>query len=226
MWWKDLLLFLFPGHCLVCGRILRVPGECLCLSCEYQLPRTAFLDKSDNPVFQNFWGRIPVEMASSLLRFEKGSAYQQLIHEMKYRQNRKAGIALGLLMGIMVRETVFATCDVIIPVPLHPRRQRRRGFNQSELLALGIHRQTGIPVCTSVLLRTTHHPSQTSLGRYDRYCNVSDKFSLSPGSPGLDGKRVLLVDDVITTGSTLEACGRVLLRHFSCKLYFLSACCA
>ena len=87
MWWNDLLLFLFPGHCLICGRILKVPGEHLCLFCEYQLPRTGFLDKADNPVFQNFWGRIPVEMASSLLRFEKGSAYQQLIHEIKYKKN-------------------------------------------------------------------------------------------------------------------------------------------
>jgi ComF family protein len=219
MWWNDLMLYFFPVLCLVCGKRLCRPGEVLCLECEYNLPKTGYLDQYDNPVNQAFWGRVPVEMGTSLFRFEKGSAYQSLFHELKYRGNTNAGLYLGRLLGQELLHSSFSTCDILVPVPLHKKRQLKRGYNQTEVIARGASEITGIPIESKLLKRSTHHPSQTSLGRYDRYLNVKGNFFVPPEAPDVNGKRILLIDDVLTTGSTLEACSIALLRNFNALIY-------
>lgn len=219
MWWTSLRLHFFPSLCLVCGKRLSSPGEILCLECEYNLPKTGYCEQINNPVYQTFWGRVPVEMGTSLFRFEKGSAYQVLLHELKYHGNTAAGLYLGRLLGRELLHSSFSVCDILVPVPLHKKRLQKRGYNQSEVIANGASEITGIPVVSKLLNRTTHHPSQTSLGRYDRYLNVNGNFNVSPRAPDVNGKRILLIDDVLTTGSTLEACSLEILRHFNALIY-------
>lgn len=226
MWWNDLLTFFFPVHCLVCGKKLSSPAQVLCLRCEFNLPRTGYMNRIDNPISQSFWGRVPVEMGTSLFRFEKGSAYQVLLHELKYRGNQKAGYYMGRLLGNELVHSTYSGCDVMVPVPLHPRRFKERGFNQSEIIASGISASTGIPVVSNLLTRTVHNKSQTSLGRYARYENIHGNFQVSSNAPDVNGKKILLVDDVITTGSTLEACSIELLRNFQCLVFVATVSCA
>ena len=178
MWWTDLLMLFLPVNCLVCQKKLSSPGEVLCLECEFNLPRARFHDPVNNPVSRSFWGRVPVEMGTSLLRFEKGSAYQGLLHDLKYRGNLRAGLYLGRLLGNEIIHSSFSACDVIIPVPVHRKRLQKRGFNQSEIIATGTSEITGIPLVTNLLIRSVHHHSQTSMGRYDRYENISGNFRI------------------------------------------------
>jgi len=213
------MLYFFPQLCLVCGKRLSGPGEILCLECEYNLPKTGYGDLENNPVNQAFWGRVPTEMGTSLFRFEKGSPYQTLLHELKYRGNQKAGLYLGRMLGLELLHTSFSGCDMLVPVPLHKKRLKKRGYNQSEVIARGASEITRIPVVTGLLIRTTHHPSQTSMGRYERYQNIKGNFSIPPGAPDITGRKILLIDDVMTTGSTLEACSQELLNIFNCRIY-------
>ena len=226
MWLSDLFMFFFPANCLVCGKKLHSPGGVLCLPCEYNLPRTGYRDSLNNPVNQVFWGRVPVEMGTSLFRFEKGSDYQTLLHDLKYRGNRLVGYYLGRLLGHELASSSFASCDLMVPVPLHPRKLRQRGYNQSEVIARGTSEVTGIPVETGLLERAVHQRSQTSLGRYARYENVSGNFRLTRHPPDVNGKKILLIDDVVTTGSTLEACSLELLKSFRCLIYIATVSCA
>jgi len=222
-WMLDLLMFFFPVNCLVCGKRLNSTGEVLCLACEYKMPRTNY---SDNSISKLFWGRTPVEMGTSLFRFEKGSSYQALLHDLKYRGNKKAGSYLGNLLGYELKHSSFSACDSLVPVPLHQKRFRERGYNQSEIIARGVSRVTGIPLESNLLKRSGHQNSQTSMGRYERFENVRDKFQLTRHPPDMNGKKILLIDDVITTGATLEACSLVLFRHFNCLVYVATVCCA
>lgn len=226
MWWKELGLFIFPSYCITCGRKLSSQKEVLCLNCEYDLPRTGFGTDPDNPVNQLFWGRIPVENATSLLRFQKGSTYQSLLHDLKYKGNQQAGLFLGHLLGREIRQSSMANCQLIVPVPVHRKRMLQRGYNQSEVIARGVSRVCGIPVETRLLIRRSFKSSQTRLGRFERYENVKHDFGIHPKAPGLSGNRVLLLDDVVTTGATLEACGRLLLEKLKCKVYIATVSCA
>jgi len=182
------------------------------------MPFTRFSDGADNPVSTTFWGRVPVEAGFSLFHFEKGSAYQVLLHDLKYRGNRKAGYYLGRLMGQALLHASFPPCDLLIPVPLHPGRLRKRGYNQSEIIARGCSEILKIPVETRLLVRSGRHRSQTGKNRQERFENVSEEFSAGKSSINLDGLKVLLLDDVITTGATLEACCRALLSEHNCQI--------
>ncbi len=217
-WLEDLEMFFFPCNCLVCGKSVPSGRAILCLACEYQLPFTRFRSLYDNPVNRIFWGRAPVEAATSLFRFEKGSPYQSLLHELKYRGNRMVGTYLGRLLGTTIRNTPLAGCSLIVPVPLHAARRRKRGYNQSELIARGISDILSVPVAPHILRRRIQHRSQTSVGRYDRFLNVYGNFTGGFHEGELKSKSILLVDDVVTTGATLEACSTILHRQFRCKV--------
>lgn len=219
MWWSDLMLYFFPELCLVCGNRLSTSGGILCLQCEYKLPKTAHSDSDQRLMNQAFWGRVPVEKSSSLFRFEKGSPYQKLLHELKYRGNRRAGLYLGRLLGQELLHSDFSGCDILVPVPIHHKRLKKRGYNQSELIARGASDITRIPLIPHLLKRSIHHPSQTSMGRYERYQNIRGNFCVSSSAPDVNGMRILLIDDVMTTGATLEACSRELLKAFNCRIY-------
>ncbi len=225
-WFLDLLMLFFPSNCLLCGKRLHVPGAILCFECEINMPKTGYGDRYNNPVSEIFWGRVPVRAGTSLFRFEKGSAYQTLLHDLKYRGNRKAGLYLGRLLGQELKHTVFSDCDLIIPVPLHRRRLRQRGYNQSDIIARGASEITGIPVISHLLGRKKRSRSQTSMSRQDRFENMSTAFTLDNFTHDLHDKKILIIDDVITTGATLEACSQVLLNQSSCLIYIATVSCA
>lgn len=216
---RDLQLFFFPELCLVCSKRLFNPGEILCLECEYKLPLTGFSLNGEMQANQTFWGRVPTERVTALFHFEKGSPYQSLLHELKYRGNLGAGLFLGRMLGFELLHSCFSACDRLVPVPLHKKRQKHRGYNQSEIIARGASEITGIPVLTDLLVRITHHRSQTSLGRYERYQNIKGNFKVPAGAPDVTGLKILLIDDVMTTGATLEACCLELLKTYNCRVY-------
>ena len=219
LWLIDLLMLFFPSNCLVCGKKLHAPGAILCFTCEMLMPRTGFGDCENNPVSKIFWGRVRVRAGTSLFRFEKGSAYQTLLHDLKYRGNKKAGLYLGRLLGQALKHTSFSDCDLMIPVPLHRIKQKQRGYNQSELIARGASEITGIPVKNDLIRRKNYQRSQTTMNRQERFENMAQAFTLVKKAPDLHEKKILIIDDIITTGATLEACSQVLLNRFECLVY-------
>jgi ComF family protein len=216
---------LFPEICKKCGVQLLGKEEILCKKCISDLPRTGYEKNKNNPVIQSFWGKVPIVHAFSVFYFRKGETLQKLIHLLKYKKNRKVGAFLGKLAGKLVKDTLTnLSVDYIIPVPLHPKRLKTRGYNQCELLANGISEMTNIPVMTTALKRNIYNVSQTKKGKYERWKNVEGIFMLS--QPELiENKHILIVDDIITTGSTLEACCNTLLEAKNIKISIMSICC-
>jgi ComF family protein len=184
-----------------------------------KMPRTGFWDCYNNPVSKLFWGRVEIRAGTSLFRFEKGSAYQTLLHDLKYRGNRRAGIYLGRLLGHELNQTFLSDCDLMIPVPLHRLKRKQRGYNQSELIARGASEITGIPVATNIIRRLSNQRSQTTMNRQERFENIARAFSLDNKVPELQEKKILIIDDIVTTGATLEACSQLLISHSSCLIY-------
>ena len=215
-WFIDFLLLFFPSNCLVCGKKLNLPDDILCCVCEIKMPRAKFGDCDKNPVNEIFWGRVSVMAGTSLFRFEKGSAYQTLLHDLKYRGNKRAGFYLGRLLGHEIKHTSLSNCDLMIPVPLHRHRLRQRGYNQSEIIARGASLSTGIPVADHLIKRYRYQSSQTSMNRQERFENMARAFRLFDSKADLHGKKILLIDDIVTTGATLEACSQLLISKFSC----------
>lgn len=218
-WIIDFLMLFFPSNCLVCGKRLHTPGAILCFECEIKMPKTGFGDRRDNPVSKIFWGRVPVESGTSLFKFEKGSAYQTLLHDLKYHGNMRVGLYLGRLLGQELLHTSFSDCDLMVPIPLHPKRLKQRGYNQSEIIARGASEITGIPVASNLIERKGYSLSQTSMNRQERFENIATAFTLCDHSRNLHNKKILIIDDVVTTGATLEACSQVLFSHFECLVY-------
>jgi ComF family protein len=207
---QGLVSIFYPGICAACGSVLFFNEQALCLKCYADLPRTGFHADSDNEVARLFWGRIPIRNATSFIIFNKDSRYRGILHALKYKGQRNIGIEMGRLFGLELRDTPFAGADIIHAVPLHSARMRKRGYNQSELIANGMAKVLQIPVMNNLIVRTANTGSQTSKPRYERWENVRDTFRIS--SPlKLRDKHVLLVDDVITTGATTEACAGALL---------------
>jgi len=207
---NDLLDFFLPSHCTACERILVHGEDILCLSCIISLPYTGYAGEPSNPVVKQFWGKVPVENAMSLLHFTKGERVQRLLHKLKYRDRPEIGIKLGrLCAGQLISSGLFSAVDYIIPVPLHERKQRRRGYNQSERFAYGLSEGLDLPYLADGLVRLKNTGTQTRKSRYDRSGNVADVFAVGNGVQ-LHDASILLVDDVITTGSTLGACAEVL----------------
>lgn len=204
---RDLIALLFPSLCCGCGTYLYEGEQELCTRCMYQLPYTDDHLYPKNKTARQFWGRLPCHAAMSLLYFKKGTKTQNLIHHLKYKGRRELGVKLGNMIGEKLQLSPdYSGIDVIVPVPLHPHRERIRGYNQSTCIAEGIAAVLNLPVNTKVLLRRNATKSQTKKGRYERFENMKAVFSVAD-SVVLKGMHVLLVDDVMTTGATLEACG-------------------
>ena len=217
----DFLQFFFPDLCLACGQILNKQEKVLCLHCFLHLPRTDFHKDMDNPVSQLFWGRVKIEFAGSYFYFNKGSAYQPLIHKLKYNGRKDVGVEMGKAFGSELRKTVFSAADVIVPVPLHPKKLKTRGYNQSEMIAKGLSQSLHLPVNTTCLKRGESTETQTRKSRFDRFRNVEGKFLVNEGS-AIEGKHIILADDVVTTGSTLEACAIAVLEVSGTKVSILT----
>lgn len=222
----DVLNFFFPVYCPVCGVPLAVRKQVICLPCELKMPRAGYIDDPENPVAQLFWGRTKVELAVSFFRFEKGSKYQKLLHLLKYKGDKRVGVFLGRLLGAELKDSEFAMCDYIVPVPLHPKKKRKRGFNQSEIIANGVSLVIGIPVRTNILYRNLYTGTQTKKSRFERFQNVENVFRTESWNIDKENCSVLLIDDVVTTGSTLEACVETLLKHEGMKVYVATVACA
>lgn len=210
-WLFPLGRLLFPHYCAVCGAVLRQEEDALCLLCNAGLPRTGFAELPENPVERLFWGRVPVVRAASWIYYHRGSEYIQLLFKLKYRGRRDLGVSLGRMMAAELQPVgLFEDVDLLLPVPLYGRRQRERGYNQSERLAEGVSRVTGLPVDTASLRRVVDTGTQTARGAVERMDAMHGAFALAPGAR-LDGLHVLLIDDVLTTGATLTACADALL---------------
>jgi ComF family protein len=225
-YWVDFVSLLFPELCQSCGNSLVAGEELLCLDCRYHLPFTNFHLKPDNMVAQQFWGKIDLEGAYAMCYFTKGEKMQHLMHNFKYKGNQKIGNLLGSIAGEqLLKSPVFKGVDVIIPVPLHKSRLRKRGYNQSMCFAEGLSEKMEIPVDENNLIRLRATETQTHRSRFSRFENMQQVFTLI-NPEALRNQHVLLVDDVVTTGSTLEACGVELLKIEGLKLSIATIACA
>jgi ComF family protein len=214
----DLLEFFYPTLCITCGNRLVSQEKFLCLDCWHDLPVTNFHLQKGNKVEQLFWGRIRIEFATAFFTYKKGSKYQNLIHFIKYKGMNELGFETGRRFGaILADSALFNSTDVIIPVPLHPIKQKKRGYNQSEWIARGISEVMEKPIITNNLKRLVHTSTQTRKNRFERWGNVENIFGIN-NPDEFSGKHILLIDDVVTTGSTLEACANQLLKIEGAKV--------
>lgn len=215
---QDVASLLFPKLCCACGESCYAGEKEICTACLADLPFTDFHQYPDNPVAKQFWGRLPLEAAMAMLYFKKGSKVQRLMHHLKYKDRPELGTYLGKLLGQqLLKAPGFATIDYIIPVPLHPRKEHFRGYNQSLCIATGLTEVLQKPVDALQLIRKKSTASQTRKSRFTRYENMQTVFEVLHPNKLID-THILLVDDVVTTGATLEACGTALFKHGINKL--------
>jgi ComF family protein len=205
-WLNDFISLIYPRICVCCGNSLWKHEKVVCNACHFRLPRTNFHLEQENPVSRVFYGRVKVESAAAYLLFNKGNKVQRIIHQLKYKGRKDVGIWLGEEYGRVLKAFPdFAGIDLIIPVPLHKKKLMQRGYNQSDQFAIGLSKILKVPVENKLLVRNRATATQTRKGRFDRWKNVEDLFSLVRPER-ISGRHILLVDDVITTGATLESC--------------------
>lgn len=214
---SDFFALIFPENCAACHQTLLKNEDTLCTSCVLNLPKTNYWKTKDNPVSKIFWGRIPVENACSFYQFTKGGKVQHLLHQLKYKGNKNSGIFVGKLFGTELNNSAFKEIDAIIPVPLHLSKIKKRGYNQSELIAMGISETMQKPVKTNWLIRKYASETQTKKTRFMRWENVKEIFA-TENENEFEGKHLLIVDDVVTTGATIEACAQLLLKVKDVKI--------
>jgi ComF family protein len=214
----DFLNIFFPKVCAACGKNLITEENVICFDCLYHIPKTNFSTENENIVERLFWGRVKIEHAASYFYFTKQSAFQKLIHKLKYKNSPEIGVELGRLFGQSLRKSEFYdTIDLIVPVPLHLKRKKWRGYNQSECIAEGLSETMNIPIDESTLYRDTETETQTKKSRIARWENVDNIFKLHNPAK-FKNKHILLVDDVVTTGATLEACAHGILKAENAKV--------
>jgi ComF family protein len=214
----DFIALIFPELCQACGGNLVSNEDVICINCVYDLPYTNFHQQLDNVVARQLWGRIDLQNVYTLLYFVKGGKVQNMMHQFKYKNMPRIGNRLGEIAGKQLAGTErYQDIDFIIPVPLHPRKLKLRGYNQSAQFAEGLAEKMNAMVDIGNLIRLKHTDTQTKKSRFSRYENMRDVFGVVDPEK-LEGKHVLLVDDIITTGATLEACGLELLKIPGLKL--------
>ncbi len=208
----DAFQLFYPHVCTGCGSDLLEKDNQLCLGCLHKLPHTGFASIDGNIVEKVFAGRLPLRAAFSEFYFSKGQLIQHLIHQLKYKNNRSIGFYLGEMIGnSMLQSERFSNLDYIIPLPMYADKEFKRGYNQAEIICNGIMEATRVPVMTKNVVRSYATETQTKKHRAERWLNVDGSFNILYPEK-LVCKNVLLVDDVITTGATLEACGQLILK--------------
>ena len=212
-WYEALVHVFYPSLCYGCNNELIQGDQFICMQCQTELGRTAFETIRNNPVEKLFWGRADIQFAASTFYYIDKTPLQQIIHQIKYRQEKKLGIHMGEIMGIHGSALINAfNIDLCIPMPLHPKKEYKRGYNQASLLCEGMYKQTGIPYNEKALVRNENTRTQTKKSRIERWENVASVFDVDEPMIIKD-KHVMLVDDVVTTGASTEACVNVLMQH-------------
>lgn len=215
---SDFKQLFYPHTCTGCGTDIVANDNLLCAKCFVNLPSTLYAQYANNPIEKIFTGRMRIESAHAEFYFSKESLIQHLIHQLKYKSNKEIGIYLGEMMGrSLLKSNRFTTVDALIPLPMFPDKERKRGYNQAAVICEGMSQVMKVPVYYNVLLRQRSTSTQTKKHRVERWENVEDSFAVI-NEQRVKGKHLLLVDDVITTGATLEASGRHLLKIGRVKL--------
>ena len=205
-WLSAFIRLFYPRRCVVCDAVLQEGEEAICLKCNMDLPRTGYHLQKNNPVEKLFWGKFPIQRASSYFYYRKGSHYTHILQALKYDGRCDIGEMMGRFMAAELSATgFFQGIDVLVPVPLHSKKRKKRGYNQSEYICRGLSAVTGIPVDGDSVVRVKQTETQTHKSAYERWENVDGIFKLVKSEPFI-GKHILLVDDVLTTGATLTAC--------------------
>ncbi|HYH15986.1 MAG TPA: phosphoribosyltransferase family protein [Flavisolibacter sp.] len=221
---ESILHLAFPHICEGCGTDTVAMGHFLCLECKSKLPETHFTNLPNNPVEKIFWGRLPVEAATATYYFTKDSTLQQLLHQFKYRNHQRLGAYLGRILGnTLANSPRFQDVDALIPLPLFSEKEHHRGYNQALILCEGISEVWQRPIIKDAVMRISPTESQTKKNRVERWQNMENQFQLKDPS-AVTGKHLLLVDDVVTTGATLEACGRAILQGEHTRVSITTLC--
>lgn len=228
-YYRSILHIFFPYSCCGCGSNLAGEENLFCIYCQAEMPLTFFEFHASNPIERIFWGRATIQAAAAHVYFTGGSSIQHGMHLLKYKGRKEIGSYFGRKMGETLKQSGrFKNCEIIVPLPLFISREKERGYNQSVLIAEGISRQLEIPVISDVVFRVRKTATQTHKSRIQRWKNMESTFELrDPQS--ISGKHILLVDDVVTTGASLEACARALLVasgiqiSIACLAYTVSA---
>jgi len=215
---RNLLRLFYPETCVYCETYLLAQEKVLCLQCRFDLPLVENANYKENYTKQIFEGRVEIEKAASFLYYTPKGKTQQLIHDLKYRGNQQIGTFIGEWFGqILYDSGHFHDIDCIVPVPLHKKRFKKRGYNQLTTFGRTLSRMLKVAYCENVLERVSSDATQTFKKRLERFSNIDSKFIVNKLSV-LQGKHILLIDDVVTTGATLEACCKELLRIKNVKI--------
>lgn len=211
-WFTDFSHLFYPHTCAGCGSDLLEEDQTVCLHCYSNLPETGFFGLQNNPIEKIFYGRLNVSSAAAGYYFTKSAVLQRLIHQLKYNGNREVGRQLGQWMGLQLKSSGrFTGIDALVPLPLFPDKEKKRGYNQSTILCEGMADIIQVPVINNLVERKHFTDTQTKKGRSERWANVEGSFEIT-NPEEISNKHLLLVDDVITTGATLEACGQAILQ--------------
>lgn len=208
---RDFSHLVFPFNCYSCSQALDETEAHICANCLERFPVTKYWEQKDNTVEKLFWGKVQIKQAASFMFFIKDGMAQSLMHHLKYNGKTKVGEVLGQAFGQKLAGTSFAKTDLIVPIPLHATRQKKRGYNQCDSIAAGMSLSLQTPYDATAVERIRANESQTKKGRYERHINVQELFKVVHPER-VEGKHVLLIDDVVTTGSTLEACADALMQ--------------
>ena len=215
---EDILNIVFPNICCVCDRILTNNEEVICFHCRSELPKTNFTNVKENELVKRLYGKLKIDFGLSYLRFYKSGITQKLLHKFKYKNYPEIGKLIGHWVGYeMLKNKDIGNVDLIIPVPLHPKREMKRGYNQTLFFAQGISEVTKIPIQKKVLIRKFYNQSQTHKTKEQRWTSVQYAFMVK-NRKVIEDKQILLVDDIVTTGATLEACGNQILQNGALRL--------
>ena len=215
---KEILNIFYPNVCLCCKNPLTVQEDTICLTCRFDLPITNFSSEIENLVEKTFYGRVQVESGTALFYFLKPSNVQQLIHELKYKGQQQVGEFTGNWLGEeLLLSGRFENIDCIVPVPLHKNKLKKRGYNQVTIFGETLSKKLNIPFYEDVLFKTDASKTQTKKLRFDRWKNAQHKFIIH-NSEKISNKHILLIDDIITTGATLESCAKTILNAYNTKV--------
>ncbi len=223
--WTKLFDMVAPRPCAVCGGRLSAEERIICSQCHLHLPLTHYEEHAtDNPLARLFWGLLPIERATALFHYEPQSDCSQMIYDMKYRGMREIGVALGCLTAQRaMAQGFFSGIDALVPMPITRSRQWQRGYNQSREIARGVSEATGLPIYNKVVKRIRFTTSQTAQHAWERLRNVEGAFQLVDAGQ-IAHRHVLLIDDIVTTGATLTACGLELAKAEGVRISVLALC--